>query len=56
MHSYYERKYGYKPNDFPIAKYLSETTITLPIYPRMRDEEVQYVASSLKKIWDRHKV
>jgi len=56
MHSYYEKKYGYKPNDFPIAKTLSETTITLPLYPRMTDKEVKYVASSLKKIWDKHKV
>jgi len=51
MHSYYEKKYGYKPDDFPVAKRLSETVITLPLYPRLSDIEVEYIISALNELW-----
>jgi len=54
MHSYYIRKYGYKPNDFPVAKELSETVITLPLYPKMTDKQTNYVVSVLNDLWIKH--
>lgn len=55
MHSYYEKKYGFKPNDFPVAKKLSETVITLPLYPNLTNEQAQYVISTLKEMWHQYK-
>jgi len=55
MHSYYEKKYGFKPDDFPVAKKLSETVITLPLYPNLTNEQIQYVISTLKEIWHQYK-
>ena len=55
MHSYYEKKYGYKPGDFPIAKQLSESVITLPLYPKMTDEQTNYVVSVLNDLWPKYK-
>ena len=52
MHSYYKRKYGYKPDDFPVAKQLSETVITLPLYPKLFNKEVDYVVATLNELWD----
>ena len=51
MHSYYRRKYGYKPEDFPVAKQLSETVITLPLYPKLTNREVDYVVATLNELW-----
>jgi len=55
MHSYYEIKYGYRPDDFPVSKELSETVITLPLYPKMTDEQVRFVISTIIKLWKQHK-
>jgi len=56
MHSYYVKKYGYRPDDFPVAKELSETVVSLPLYPKMNNNEVTYVISILKNLWEKYKV
>ena len=55
IHSYYVKKYSYKTNDFPIAKKLSETVITLPLYPNLTNEQAQYIISTLKEMWHQYK-
>ncbi|MCF7822784.1 MAG: DegT/DnrJ/EryC1/StrS aminotransferase family protein [Candidatus Marinimicrobia bacterium] len=55
MHSYYSKKYGYKPGDFPEAQKLSETVITLPLYPGMREEQVEAVLRTLSELWRTYK-
>lgn len=50
MHPYYGEKYGYKPEDFPVSAGLYPQLITLPLYPDMRQEEVEYVCDILKSI------
>jgi len=56
MHSYYVNKYGFKPDDYPLAKEASETVISLPIYPRMKDIQIKYIIEKLKILWDKYKV
>lgn len=41
--SYYKKKYGYKPNRFPIAEQIGASTITIPLYPKLIDKEIDYV-------------
>ena len=55
IHPYYRDLYGYKPNDFPIAyrEYLRE--ISLPIYSKMTDEDVQRVIDAVITIATRFK-
>ena len=55
MHSYYVKKYGYNSQDFPIAQYLSERVISLPIFPGMTNKEVEYVISTISSIWETHR-
>ena len=47
IHPYYRDLYGYKPEDFPVAyhEYLRE--ISLPIYSRMTDEDVNRVIEAV---------
>ena len=54
MHSYYQNKYGYEPNDFAKAKIYSENVISLPLYPLLRDEEVSYIIKFIKKLWEEY--
>ena len=36
--------------DFPVASYVYERIVSLPIYPKMTDEEVDYVIDNVIKI------
>ena len=40
---------GYEKGDFPIAEYICETELSLPLYPGMTDEEVSYVIEKINE-------
>jgi dTDP-4-amino-4,6-dideoxygalactose transaminase len=44
---YYARKYGHQPEDFPHASLGEDTTITLPLFPAMTDEDQDQVVEAL---------
>ena len=41
--TYYMDRYGYKKGMFPVAEEIGSRTISLPLYPKLSDEEVSYV-------------
>jgi dTDP-4-amino-4,6-dideoxygalactose transaminase len=43
LHPYYRDTYGYRPEDFPVAYREYRREISLPIYSRMSDGDVQHV-------------
>ncbi len=47
LHAYYRDRYGYKPNDFPVAYREFQRLVSLPIYPTMRDEDVNDVIEAV---------
>ena len=53
MHSYYQRKYGFKDIDYPNAKRFSEIVISLPLYPSLKIVQVKYIIDVLMKLWNR---
>ena len=50
MHPYYRKTYGYKPEDFSGAKYVYERIVSLPVYPKMKKEDVEDVIWAVKDI------
>lgn len=40
---------GHKPEDFPVAEQASHETLALPVYPELTDEQIQYVAQTVKE-------
>ncbi|MCA2004976.1 MAG: DegT/DnrJ/EryC1/StrS family aminotransferase [Ignavibacterium sp.] len=46
---------GYKKGDFPISEFSANTSIALPIYPELTDEQLQYVVSTIKKFFDENR-
>lgn len=55
MHPHYVNTYGYKPNDFPIAYREYWRILSLPIYPTMSGDDVNYVITMLKHIAEENK-
>lgn len=47
---YYKEKFGYTEDMFPVAEKIGAATITLPLYPKMGDSEVDYVIKTVKDI------
>jgi dTDP-4-amino-4,6-dideoxygalactose transaminase len=48
--SYYRKTFGYKEGDFPVAEDIGARTISLPLYPSLKEEELRAVTSTLKNI------
>jgi dTDP-4-amino-4,6-dideoxygalactose transaminase len=44
---------GHKPGDFPVAYFMKDEILSLPIHGNMTDEQVDYVIASLKDIMNK---
>lgn len=45
---YYRETFGFTRGMFPEAERIGDSTLTLPLYPKLTDEQVDYVADSVK--------
>jgi perosamine synthetase len=47
---YYQAKYGYGPEDFPKAAYAERSSIALPLYPGLSDDEIDFVIDTIRSV------
>lgn len=47
---YYRNRFAFREIDFPIAEKIGAGTISLPLYPGLKDVEVDYVIKNVKEI------
>jgi dTDP-4-amino-4,6-dideoxygalactose transaminase len=47
---YYQKKYHYKWGDFPVTEKYYERALSIPLYPKMTDEQVAYVIENIKDL------
>ncbi|MHB9131106.1 MAG: UDP-4-amino-4,6-dideoxy-N-acetyl-beta-L-altrosamine transaminase [Armatimonadota bacterium] len=50
LHPYYRDKYHYTPGMFPVAENVYQRSVSLPLYPRMSDEDVEDVISAVTRL------
>ena len=50
IHSYYVQKYGWNPEDFPVALSNYSRMLSLPLSPRMTDQDVQDVIDAVSEV------
>lgn len=50
IHPYYADRYGYQPADFPIAYHAYQRIVTLPLYPRLGDQDVTDVIGAVQDV------
>jgi len=55
LHPYYRDKYGFQPGDFPIAYREYQRMVSLPLYPRMSDQDVEDVIEAVSQIVSEHR-
>jgi len=47
---YYRNTFGFKEGDFPVAEKIGARTVSIPLYPGLKDVEVDYIVTSLQNI------
>lgn len=50
LQPYYQKRFGFKKGDFPIAEAYYKRAVSLPIYPLLTDKDVHYVVECIKEI------
>jgi dTDP-4-amino-4,6-dideoxygalactose transaminase len=54
LHPYYQEKFNWRAEDFPATMAVWERLISLPIFPGMRQGEMEHVTSSIRSLCARH--
>lgn len=50
LHPYYQKQFGYRAGDFPMAEGAYERLISLPMFPSMIDEDIEDVIAAVRKV------
>ena len=50
LHPLYRERFGYQPEDMPAASGVFEQIISLPVFPSMSDEQIDYVSKNVLAI------
>lgn len=48
--TYFKEKFGFKPDDFPFSNRMGQSTLSLPLYPKLKNSEIDYVIESVRQI------
>jgi perosamine synthetase len=54
LHPYYQKTFGWRAKDFPMATAQWKRLVSLPIFPGMREDEISHVIRTVKRICKRH--
>ena len=50
LQPYYRDRYGYRPEDFPVAHEAYRGLVSLPLHPALEDSDVAYVADAVRDV------
>ena len=50
LHKYYREQFGYQRGDFPQAEFISDRTLSLPLSPKLTEQDVRDVIRAVKKV------
>ena len=51
---YWRDRYGFQPDDFPVAMEVYQRAVSLPIYPAMSDDDVDRVIEAVRAVCSRY--
>ncbi len=55
LQPYYQKRFGYRRGDFPKAENYYSRAITLPVFPKMSEKDIDDVVSAVKKVINYYK-
>jgi perosamine synthetase len=54
LHPYYQESFGWRPEDCPVATETWRGLVSLPLFPGMREEEIEHVIRTVKSLCVRY--
>ena len=48
--TYYRETYGLKPENYPNAEMIWQSTVSIPIYPELLEDELKYICNTIREI------
>jgi perosamine synthetase len=54
LHPYYQESFGWRPEDCPVATETWRRLVSLPLFPSMREEEIEHVIHTVKSLCARY--
>ncbi|GIM45487.1 polysaccharide biosynthesis protein [Collibacillus ludicampi] len=54
LQPFYRKEFGFKPGDFPITERVSQTTLAIPFFNNLSDEQALYVVETIKECINNH--
>ena len=55
LHSYYKNKYNFLDSEFPNAQNNYNSVISLPLYPKLTLNEINYIIDVITELWNEYK-
>jgi dTDP-4-amino-4,6-dideoxygalactose transaminase len=55
-HPYYRERFGSRPTDFPVADAAYKRLVSLPLYTRMSEQDVDDVVEAVRRVVQRNRV
>lgn len=55
LQPYYREVWGYRPGDFPRSERLSDRLVSLPLFPGMTEDDVEYVVEVMREVMRQHR-
>ena len=46
-HPYYKKRFSFGDEDYPVANFVFEQSLSLPIYPGLTENEVEYIIKNV---------
>ena len=47
LFSFYKNKFGFKRGDFPISEAVSDTSLALPFYIGLKDQDIKHIVAKV---------
>ena len=48
---HYQERFGWRPDDWPVASAIGDTTVSLPLGPKLDDSEVNRIIEAVNALW-----
>jgi len=55
LHKYYQERFGFKQGDFPNAEWIGMRTVSLPLSPRLSEQDVADVIRAVRRVIARNR-
>jgi UDP-4-amino-4,6-dideoxy-N-acetyl-beta-L-altrosamine transaminase len=50
LQPFYRKTFGFKPGDFPVAELFYQQELSIPMYPGLTSEDLQYISTTITKL------